>query len=103
MQYLIIFFFKLFFFTGSVSSSEKTSPGRDSNSSTGTRSMKRSVSDLNDSTSGVAGGLKAGPRDLSMRSDNFFSAQTSLNSTVTGKYFQDFSFLSIFYEISSHL
>jgi len=32
----------------------------------------------------VAGGLKAGPRDLSMRSDKFFSAQTSLNSTVTG-------------------
>ena len=52
--------------------------------------MKRSVSDLNDSTSGVAGGLKAGPRDLSMRSDKFFSAQTSLNSTVTGKCFQEF-------------
>ena len=60
--------------------------------------MKRSVSDLNDSTSGGGvAGLKTCPSDLSIRSDRFFSAQTSLNSTVTGKCLPNkicFTFLS---------
>ena len=64
--------------------------------------MKRSVSDLNDSTSGGGvAGLKTCPSDLSIRSDRFFSAQTSLNSTVTGKCLLYFCFTFVSFCISN--